>query len=282
MEKRGKEFVSSGLRSSVRSMPELTREPIYQQLNQLLRSLVGSREFPVGGQFLTERHVSERFQVSRATANKALSNLVSEGLLIFRKGVGTFVSPRSMDYNLRALVSFTEEAIAAGKRPETRVLRFEEVTAGSAPEDVAHALQASTQDKLWYLERLRLADDLPVILERRHIAARYCPALKESDLGGSLYSIWKKRYHLEVEGAEESIRAVNIRRGEATVLGTRQNTAGLLVTSVGFLRGHEPLWFERTLYRGDAYEFHNRLGGIQPAGEPFGRFLSGQPTSRPA
>jgi GntR family transcriptional regulator len=248
---------------------------MYQQLNQLLRSLVGSQEFPVGGQFLTERQVSERFQVSRATANKALSNLVSEGLLVFRQGVGTFVSPR-LDYNLRALVSFTDEAIAAGKRPETRVLRFEEVAASNAPEGVAHALQASLQDKLWYLERLRLADGLPVVLERRHVAARYCPRLNASDLGGSLYRVWKERYHLEVEGAEETIRAVNIRRAEATVLGTRQNTAGLLITSVGYLLGHEPLWFEKTLYRGDAYEFHNRLGGIQPAGEPAGRFLGGQ------
>ena len=51
----------------------LMREPIYQQLNQLLRSLIRSVEFPVGGQFLTERQVSERFEVSRATANKALS-----------------------------------------------------------------------------------------------------------------------------------------------------------------------------------------------------------------
>jgi GntR family transcriptional regulator len=264
----------SRLRYTPVSRQELTREPIYQQLNQLLRSLVRSQEFPVGAQFLTERQVSERFQVSRATANKALSNLVAEGLLTFRKGVGTFVSPQSMDYNLRALVSFTEEAIAAGKRPETRVLRFEEVIAGNATEDIVHALQSSSQDKLWYLERLRLADGLPVILERRHIAARYCPALRPSDVAGSLYRVWKERYRLDVEGAEESIRAVNIRRGEATLLGARQNTAGLLVTSVGFLRGHEPLWFERTLYRGDAYEFHNRLAGIQPAGEPFGRFLS--------
>ena len=92
----------------------LMREPIYQQLNQLLRSLIRSVEFPVGGQFLTERQVSERFEVSRATANKALSNLVAEGLLTFRKGVGTFVSAQSMDYNLRTLVSFTEEALAAG------------------------------------------------------------------------------------------------------------------------------------------------------------------------
>jgi len=267
---------AKGAPVSVASMPSLTREPMYQQLNQLLRSLVGSQEFPAGGQFLTERQVSERFRVSRATANKALSNLVSEGLLVFRKGVGTFVCPRPMDYNLRALVSFTDEAIAAGKRPETRMLRFEEVAASNAPEGVAQALQASLQDKLWYLERLRLADGLPVVLERRYVAARYCPRLNASDLEGSLYRVWKERYHLEVEGAEETIRAVNIRRAEATLLGARQNTAGLLITSTGYLIGREPLWFEKTLYRGDAYEFHNRLGGIQPAGAPSGRFLGGR------
>ena len=66
---------------------------------------------------------------------------------------------------------------------------------------------------------------------------------------------------------------MNLRREEAKTLGTRQNTAGLLVTSVGFLRGHAPLWFERTLYRGDAYEFHNRLGGIQVPSQSIGKFL---------
>ena len=276
MKERGRDSAASAVQTAPATLPSLTREPMYQQLNQLLRSLVGSPEFPAGGQFLTERQVSERFEVSRATANKALSNLVSEGLLTFRKGVGTFVRPRSMDYNLRALVSFTEEAIAAGKRPETRVLRFEDVPARSVPEEIADALEASPQDKLWYLERLRLADGLPVILERRHIAARYCPRLNSNDLVGSLYKVWKERYKLEVEGAEEAIRAVNVRRSEATALGMRQNAAGLMITSVGYLLGHEPLWFEKTLYRGDAYEFHNRLGGIQSAGEPFGRFLGGQ------
>jgi DNA-binding GntR family transcriptional regulator len=66
---------------------------------------------------------------------------------------------------------------------------------------------------------------------------------------------------------------VNLNRDEAKTLRTRQNTAGLLITSLGFLMGHDPLWFERTLYRGDAYEFHNRLIGVQGAGEPIGRFL---------
>lgn len=266
-------------------MNELNREPIYQQLNQLLRSLVRSEEFPVGGRFLTERQVSERFQVSRATANKALSNLVAEGLLNFRKGVGTFVSPQSMDYNLQALVSFTDEAIAGGKRPETKVLRFEEIAAHQAPEDIARVLCVSDQDPLWYMERVRLADGLPVILERRHVVASHCRTLSESDVTGSLYKVWREQYQLEVEGAEESIRAVNVRREEARALGTRQDTAGLLVVSVGFLRGREPLWFERTLYRGDAYEFHNRLSGFQGPGESIRRFLvsskGASPVSQP-
>jgi GntR family transcriptional regulator len=255
-------------------MEEITREPIYQQVNQRLRSLVQSIQFPVGKQFLTERQVSDRFQVSRATANKALSNLVAEGLLTFRKGVGTFVSDRSMDYNLRALVSFTGEAIAAGKKPETRILLFTKVAVRDAPTDAVGALQVPKKDSLWYMERLRLADNLPVIFERRYVVASLCRGLKENDIRGSLYRTWKERFNLDVEGAEATIRAMNLRMEEAKILDTRQNAAGLLITSVGFLRGHKPLWFERTLYRGDAYEFHNQMSGISGSKQSAGRFLS--------
>ena len=144
--------------SVINGNQELIREPMYQQLNQLLRGLVSSGEFGIGAKFLTERQISERFGISRATANKALSSLVSEGLLEFRKGVGTFVRGRAMDYNLRALVSFTDEALAAGKRPATRVLRFSAIPTAEAPEEVVAALK--TGDRLFFMERLRLADGL--------------------------------------------------------------------------------------------------------------------------
>ena len=38
--------------------------------------------------------------------------------------------------------------------------------------------------------------------------------------------------------------------------------------------GGVPLWSERTLYRGDSYEFHSWLGGIQPEGYSTGKFLN--------
>jgi DNA-binding GntR family transcriptional regulator len=85
--------------------------------------------------------------------------------------------------------------------------------------------------------------------------------------------VWTRRCQLVIEGAGESIRAVNIRGADARALKVRDGAAGMLVSSVGYLTERKPLWYERTLYRGDAYEFHNRLGGIQPAGYATGKFL---------
>jgi DNA-binding GntR family transcriptional regulator len=251
----------------------IVKEPIYQQLNQALAELIRSGEFKTGAKFLTERQISERFGVSRATANKALASLVSEGLVTFRKGVGTYVQLRPLDYNLRALVSFTDEAIAAGMRPETRVLSYETMTAAEAPEDIAGFLRAGPEEQLLYLERLRLADEMPVILERRHIVSSFCPGLTAADAAGSIYDLFSHRYGLPVEGADQSVQAVNIHGADARILKVRHDAAGFLVTSVGRLSEGRPLWFERTLYRGDAYEFHNRLGGIQSPGVSPGRFL---------
>jgi GntR family transcriptional regulator len=251
----------------------LVKEPIYHQLNGHLRRLIASGQCPVGSKFLTERQICEEFGVSRVTANKALSNLVSEGLLEFRKGVGTFVRAHTMDYDLRSLVSFTDEAIMAGKHPSTELLHFETVYARDVLDEVPEVLRVGPESLLYYVERLRLVDRSPVILERRYIVAEYCPGLTKADLSGSLYAIWTERYRLAIEGADERIRGVNLRGAEARALGVRNGAAGLLVSSVGYLGGQKPLWYERTLYRGDSYEFHNLLGGIDKAARSQGRFL---------
>jgi GntR family transcriptional regulator len=251
----------------------LVKEPIYQQLNSQLRLLIGSKECSLGSQFLTERQICERFGVSRATANKALSNLVSEGLLEFRKGVGTFVRGRPLAYNLRALVSFTDRALAAGKRPSTEVLQFELVRAADVLDDVPQVLRVGPTAALYYMERLRLADGLPVILEKRYVVAEHCPGLTAEEVRGSLYSLWTERYNLPIEGADVRIRAVNTRGADARLLRLKDGAAGMLIRSVGHLTGDRPLWSERTLYRGDSYEFQSRLGGVQTEGHPAGKFL---------
>jgi GntR family transcriptional regulator len=240
---------------------DLVRDPMYRQLHQELRRRVRSGAYGSGDQFLTERSVSQEFAVSRATANKALSSLVAEGVLEFRKGVGTFVKGGTLDYDLRSLVSFTAMAEASGRRPTTRVLRQETVPADLVQ---AAALAVDPGAPLLHLDRLRRADGTPVILERRLVAIGLCPGLEGHDLEGSLYALWAGRYGLRIEGADQAIRAVNLPADDARALGVPAGAAALQVNATGRLEGGRPLWTERTLYRGDAYEFHGRLGRMIP------------------
>jgi GntR family transcriptional regulator len=242
---------------------KLVRDPIYHQLNALLRELLGGGTFKAGDQFLTERQISERFGVSRVTANKALSHLVVGGAVEFRKGVGTFVREAALSNDLRSLVSFTQKARLLDKTPSTRVLSFSRVPAREAGPAVAKALNAAETAILVYCERLRFADEEPVILERRFLLDSRCPGLSEKMLAGSLYELLRERFGLELSGATQSVRAVNLSGEDALLLKTRPRSAALWVHATGFADG-EPLWVEDTLYRGDRYEFQNFLDANQP------------------
>lgn len=242
-------------------MKPLVRDPIYLQLNQALRSLLDSGEFAEGQKFLTEREIGGRFAVSRPTANKALANLVAEGRLLFRKGVGTFVARPKLGYELRQLASFTANAKASGKTPATRVLKFERVAAVEIRDaEARQKLALADTDDVFRMERLRLADGEPVIHELRFVVAKECPNLTKADAQGSIYAAFQERHGLAISGAEQTIRAITLDRESAGHLQVAVKSAALEVRAVGLLQSGAPLWWERTLYRGDAYAFHTRLG----------------------
>ena len=234
-------------------------DTFHQRLIEKLRALIRSEDFTPGSQFLTERQVATRFKTSRPTANKALSSLVSAGLLEIRQGAGTFVRTSVLDYDLQRLVSFTDKAKAAGKEPGTQVVTFQKTT---APPDIARALQITPEEPVFLIERVRLANGQPVIFERRHVVVRHCPGMTKTDAKGSLYAFWTSLCKLGISGAAESIRAVNATKAQAAHLKVPARTACLLVIATGFLRDGVPLWHEETLYRSDVYEFRNQLGGV--------------------
>jgi len=233
----------------------LVREPVYQQMNEILRELLRSGEFAEGDQFLTERQVAERFQVSRPTANKVLAGMVSEGLLEFRKGVGTFVCPPRLNYDIQTLVSFTQKVQEAGKTPGTRVLEFKQIKANEAEAEIAIKLQVWQGRELYAITRLRLADGIPVILEKRWVPADKFPGLTRPALRESFYALCRDKYGLRIAESDQTIRAVKLTGPEAKTLATKTGSPAFLVSAVGYAGPHT-IWWEKTLYRGDMYEFH--------------------------
>ncbi len=241
---------------------ETDREPIYKQLTETLAELIAT-EYSVGDRFLTERQVSERYGISRTTVNKALSNLVVDGLLEFRKGIGTFVQRRKLNVDLKRLVSFTAKATAAGFVPSTVVRSFRKTRVRDLellpPAAVIALLDVDEGTALYETERVRSVDDRVVIYERRALLADRCPGLIASDVAGSLYTVLSERFAIKIDGVAQRIRARNIETDAAEILGCEPETAVLELTGVGHADGGKPLWYEQTYYHGDAYEFVNQV-----------------------
>ena len=162
----------------------------------------------------------------------------------------------ALENDLRSLVSFTHKAGAGGRKASTRVLKFARMPAGDAPAPVREALSVTESAPLLYVERLRMADGEPVILERRHLVAARCRGLGRREMAGSLYA-WLEKAGVKVTGADQWIRAINLKPADAAVLNAKTGTAAIWVHAIG--RAQAPLWVEDTLYRGDRYEFHNVL-----------------------
>ncbi len=237
-------------------------DPIYRQLSATLLELIRA-EFAVGDQFLTERQVSERFGISRTTVNKALSNLVVDGVLEFRKGVGTFVQQQKLNVDLKRLVSFTAKARAAGLIPATTVRTLRLTRAADLellpPAAVTALLDVDADAAFYEMERVRSVDGRTVIYERRALLADRFPGLTALECAGSLYSVLADRFGVELGGVAQRIRARSCSSDAGAVLGCGEGTAVLELTAVGHSSDAVPLWYEETLYRGDSYEFVNRV-----------------------
>ncbi len=253
--------------------------PIYVQVNDKLREEILSGRYEDDQQFLTEREIAEQFGVSRITANKALAALVAEGLLAFRRGVGTFVRPRVLEVDLVRMVSFTQQAISAGRTPSTKVLSFAKINNRDVLPEVAGALMLERGESVFEFERVRFADQIAVIHEHRWLRAKFCPSLESEQLNGSLYELLTTTFGLEIVGADETLRAVALSHNLAVHLKTKVNEPALQVEAVGYTTGDIPLWVEITTYQSDSYEFSNTLGPLQrfrPMGGQLASHLSNQ------
>lgn len=136
-----------------------TKTPIWQAIANALRSDLAEGRYAPGDKLPTEAALAERFGVNRHTVRHGLSSLVDEGLVRTRRGSGAFVAATPTDYPIGARVRFHENLIAAGRRPNKRVLHLEE---RSATDGEAKALIIAPGDPICAYHGLSLVDGQPI------------------------------------------------------------------------------------------------------------------------
>ena len=148
------------------------RTPLFANVGAALKREIAAGRFAQADLLPGERELSQMLDVSRTTLRRAIAALVDEGVLVHRHGAGTFVrrSPPHVEQPLSRLTSFTEDMRLRGLAPSSKVI--ERGTFLPTPEELM-MLDIALTEPVFRLERLRLADGVPMALERAAVPLRF-------------------------------------------------------------------------------------------------------------
>jgi GntR family transcriptional regulator len=210
----------------------------------------------VGSAIPPERRLAADLGISRPTLRAAIEELVREGLLLRRHGSGTYVAEPKIALPL-TMTSFSDDMRQRGMRPGSRVLSFEEETAGAK---LGARLKISPVDSTWAIRRLRLADDETMAIEFLHVPRRIAPTLTRRDLEGhSFYDLLHSRYGITVAAGTQTIEPTVTNDEEAAVLGVPVHAPAFLFERTSTSDKGEVVEFVRSIYRGDRYRLVTEL-----------------------
>jgi GntR family transcriptional regulator len=230
----------------------------YLEIADYLRRLVAHAQ--PGDRLPSDAELCARFSVSRMTARQAVQVLANEQLLTRRRGEGTFVAARPVGRVLGSPLSFTESMRRRGLTASSRVLGSG--WRAATMEDRA-ALGMPSGVRVVHLERLRLADEVPMAIERAVIHPSLGDVLEAELERESLHEAFERLGRIPVR-AEARVSARRASAGERRELGLGSGGVVLVERRIITDQDGLPIEHTETVYAAERYEFEavvHREGG---------------------
>lgn len=228
--------------------------PLWAQVLEDLRARLRHGEF--GERFPSDAELVESYGVSRQTVREAVRRLQQEGLIERARGRGSLVSHKELEAPLGTLYSLFKAAEEQGFVQESVVRYLERRT----DEQAAMMLGCRRRASLVYLERLRLVDGQPVVLDCSWLPfSLAAPLLKADFRHTALYRELEERCGLHPGSGWEQLEPALPTPEQAKLLGMKARAP---VFSFQRLACAGSLRFEwrHGVIRADRFRFVARFG----------------------
>ncbi|MDW4539263.1 GntR family transcriptional regulator [Bacillus cereus] len=226
--------------------------PIYYQIQEWAKQLIEDGEWKPGDKIPSENELCDKFEVSRMTIRQAINNLVEQGYLYRKRGIGTFVQLPKVEQKLQGMTGFTEDMISRGMNPSSQLLSFRLVPATAK---IADRLRIQEGESVYEVRRIRLADDEPIAFETTYLSPALVKDINEEILQQSLYEHLEKKLGFKLVSATQSIEASVATENEAEHLHIPKKAPVLVMRQWSYSEGEIPLEYVKCIYRGDRYKF---------------------------
>lgn len=223
---------------------------LYQDLIDKLLDQISTME--KGAKLPSERQLCEDYNVSRTTVRNALGFLVNSGVLYQIQGKGTFVRERSRE-NLSNYYSFTEQTKRNGKIPKSIVTCFKVRELNDKERQV---FDDPSIEEVIVFDRLRLADDMPMMYEKTVIPyQKFDKITKDLLENTALYEIFANNFNTKITNVRERFQVSSLTKKVADFLKLKDGSAALKITRFSYDIEDNLIEYTSSYARGDMFYY---------------------------
>jgi GntR family transcriptional regulator len=239
-------------------MSEEIHKPLYSRIQEYIAELILSGKLAPESKIQSEREFSEDLEVSRMTVRRAITELVNEGLLERRHGSGTYVAKPKVTYEAGELVNYVQAMQQRNVATTSQLLEFSEIAAGRR---LAESLKIELGNPIYRIDVLRLANRVPVVLERGFFPCTRFPKLEEWDLEkSSIYDLITTVYNVKIGTISQTVEAIAAMDTIAQQLRVEENFPLLMLSRlINQKDTNEPVVFSQDFLRSDYARIHSTI-----------------------
>lgn len=229
--------------------------PLCCQIREYLMHYIRSGKLPDGEMIPPEEELCALLNVSRPTVRQALTDLMHEGYLNRIKFKGTYVTrPRLEGKFIQTIQTYDQEIRGMGLIPGTKVLSLK---LQAADDDLCKHLKLEPGENVILLERLRYAQNQPIVHVKTYLPEKLCKGILEEDMqSNSLYQLLENKYGIDISHLSRSVQAALPDPGIAELLGVPEDSAILYVSTIAYTQNDIPFEYSLASYRGDRYQMN--------------------------
>lgn len=242
------------MQNVARSVDRSSPLPLWAQVHADLQRRVDAGEFQHS--FPGELALTSEYAVSRQTVREALRRMREGGIVVAERGrPPRLAAGVGITQPVGALYSLFASVEAAGMTQHSIVRALDVRT----DEAVAIRLERPGDARLLYLERVRLADDIPLAVDQIWLPAELTTPLLAADFTHTaLYDELALRCGIRLSGGEENIRAVIPNHEEQHVLQSPDGVAAFAIERRANFHDRPTEW-RQTLVRADRFSVSARF-----------------------
>lgn len=218
--------------------------PIYTQIEEIIIKNIQSAKWKKGTKIPSENNLMKEFQASRGTIKRAISNLVEQGKLIQKQGLGTFVVDDTFSFPLsEGLHSFSEYMKSQNINFSTNIVSIKLLPIS---EKLSKILNVEKDSKYLELIRTREINDETVMLIINNINLNVFESKKEIDsfinedfINKSLFNLIEKHSKSSVAYSETRFAAVSADKKTSLHLSTKLHSPLLYQEQIVHLENNE-------------------------------------------